>query len=144
VKSEPPAKHAAAAAAGTAAGSSASGKPVADKAAVDKAAADKAAADKAAADKAPAKPAPAGATFGISVATYLDSDRAQAEKVKLAASTGMPVAVREAKEGGASVYHLVLGGFDSRTSAEDAATDLIKKGLVEEARIVPGPKVARR
>jgi hypothetical protein len=111
---------------------------------MDKAAVDKAAADKAAADKSPAKAAPAGATFGISVATYLDSDRAQAEKVKLAASTGMPVAVREAKEGGTSVYHLVLGGFDSRTSAEDAATDLIKKGLVEEARIVPGPKVARR
>ena len=83
-------------------------------------------------------------TFGISVATYLDSDRAEAEKVKLAASTGMTVAVREAHEGGTSVYHLVVGGFDSRVSAEDAASDLVKKGLVEEARIVPGPKVAKR
>ena len=148
-KSEPPSKGAAG---GAVAAAPVTAKPVTEAPAAEKPAAEKPATDKAttpkpAATATPAnsaKPAPAGATFGISVATYLDADRAKAEKAKLAASTGMPVAVQEAREGGTSVYHLVLGGFDSRTSAEDAATDLIKRGLVEEARIVPGPKVARR
>ena len=98
--------------------------------------------EKPAADKPAA--AKSGSTFGIAVATYLNPDRAETEKAKLAASTGMSVSVLEASEGGTSVYHLVLGGFDTRTSAEDAASDLIRRGLVEEARIVPGPKLAKR
>ncbi|MGH7742919.1 MAG: SPOR domain-containing protein, partial [Candidatus Eiseniibacteriota bacterium] len=91
-----------------------------------------------------AKPVAATSTFGISVATYLDADRAESERVKLAGSTGLQVSVREASEGGTSVYHLVLGEFDTRASAENEASDLIQRGLVEEARIVSGPRLAKR
>jgi type II secretory pathway predicted ATPase ExeA len=90
------------------------------------------------------KPSPSSSMFGIAVATYLNSDRAEAERAKLAASTNLPVRIQPGTEGGTSVYHLVLGGFDSRASAEVAASELVRKGLVEEARIVPEPKVAKR
>ena len=92
----------------------------------------------------PPKPAAGAATFGISVATYLNQDRAESERAKLAASTRLPISIQEAKEDGSSVYHLVVGGFETRASAEDAASDLIQKGLVEEARIVAGPRIAKR
>ena len=92
----------------------------------------------------PAAPASAPASFALSVATYLNADRAEAERVKLAAAIGRPVTVQEGRDGGTSVYHLVLGGFESRTAAEDVASDLIQKGLVDEARVVPAPKLARR
>ena len=44
---------------------------------------------------------------------------------------------------GASVYRIVLGGFDSKSAAENAASDLIKKGQIEEARVVPLGKSAK-
>ncbi|MBI1798654.1 MAG: AAA family ATPase [Candidatus Eisenbacteria bacterium] len=83
-----------------------------------------------------AAPAAPRVTYALSVATYLDPSRANSQRDQLAASTRMPVVVTEAMEDGASVYHLVLGTFPSRAAAEDAATDLILKGLVEEARVV--------
>jgi hypothetical protein len=144
---KPAASSAPAATKPAAASSPAAAKPAAASvpAATKPAAAGAPAATKPAAASAPAATKPAAtATFGISVATYLDSDRAKTERDKLAASTSMPVTVQETTEGGTSVYHLVLGGFDSRASAESAASDLIQRGLIEEARIVAGPKVAKR
>jgi cell division protein FtsN len=40
-------------------------------------------------------------------------------------------------EGENTEYRLVLGSFDSRKSAERAASTLIERGLVDEARVVP-------
>ena len=35
------------------------------------------------------------------------------------------------------MYRLVLGTYESPTAAERAASDLIARGLVNEARVVP-------
>jgi type II secretory pathway predicted ATPase ExeA len=82
-------------------------------------------------------------TYGIAVATYLDQAKAESEKTKLAASTQLAARVNEVMDGGASVYRIVLGGFDSKSAAENAASDLIKKGQIEEARVVPLGKSAK-
>ena len=85
----------------------------------------------------PAPVAKPQTTYGIAVATYLDRSRAETEKTKLAASTQLSAQVNEVMDGGASVYRIVLGGFDSRLAAENAASELIRKGQIEEARVVP-------
>jgi cell division protein FtsN len=80
---------------------------------------------------------PAGrVTYGIAVATYLDANKAEAERAKLSASTGLPAQVRGVMDGGETTYQIVIGSFPSRAAAENAASDLVRKSLIEEARLV--------
>jgi cell division septation protein DedD len=88
---------------------------------------------------APAKPAVAKTLFGVAVGTYLAEDRANAEKTRLAAATKLPGRVIASKDGDFSV---VLGAFAERANAERMAGDLITRGLVDEARVVPFPNPA--
>ena len=83
------------------------------------------------------------ATYGIAVATFLESGRAETERAKISASTHLPASVSEVMDGGANVYRIVLGGFDSRAAAENAASNLIKDGLIEEARVIQTGRGAR-
>lgn len=82
-----------------------------------------------------AKPAAPKSTFAIVVATYLNEERANAERDKLAASSGQPTKVVTAQEDGASVYRVVVGAYPDRRRAEQSASDLVSRGLINEARI---------
>jgi cell division protein FtsN len=84
-----------------------------------------------------ARTSPATNRFGIAVGTYLNEDRANSERTSLGESTQLPTRVLTATEDGGEVYRVVMGSFESRVEAERAASDLIRRGLVNEARVVP-------
>jgi len=75
--------------------------------------------------------------LGLEVASYLLSDRAKEERDRLAAATGLPSRVVNAWEDGTAVYRIVLGPFRDRRSAERAADDLLGRGVVGQARVIP-------
>ncbi|HTK31582.1 MAG TPA: AAA family ATPase [Candidatus Saccharimonadaceae bacterium] len=83
------------------------------------------------------KPVASTRSYGLAVGTFLNEDRANQERDKLAASSGQSVRVSSVTEDGGQVFQLVLGAYSDRASAEKAASDLIRRGLVDEARVVP-------
>lgn len=89
---------------------------------------------------APAEPAP---RYGIEVATYINEERATAERARLAQATQLPCELRAVAEDGAPVYHLVLGGFDDRRSAERAGGELLGRGLIAQTLVVRLPRPRR-
>jgi len=92
---------------------------------------------------APAKRANADTTTesprwqGIEVATYLDPYRASAESNRLSELTGLSTRVMETSDPDGDAYRVVLGSFSSRRKAERTADDLIRRGVIEQARVVP-------
>ena len=84
-----------------------------------------------------AKPAATAGPYGLAVGTYLDQDRAKEISVRLSSQTQLRSRVVSVQDGSSSVYRLVLGTYESPTAAERAASDLIARGLVNEARVVP-------
>jgi cell division septation protein DedD len=92
------------------------------------------------------KPAAVRSRFGLSVATFLNEDRAIEERGRLASSTGLAARVVPVHQDDDSVssYSIVIGAYPSRDAAERAASNLIQRGLVDEARVVaagaPAPK----
>jgi type II secretory pathway predicted ATPase ExeA len=82
------------------------------------------------------KPAVPARLFGIAVGTYLNEDRAAAERTSLTESTRLPSRVLTVSEDSVSMYRVVMGLFENRVTAEKMASDLIRKGLVNEARVV--------
>jgi hypothetical protein len=74
--------------------------------------------------------------WGIVVRTFLVEGRARDESARLAAASGLPGRVLIVREGGTEVYRLVLGAWDDRASADRGASELLRKGLVDEARVV--------
>jgi cell division septation protein DedD len=76
------------------------------------------------------------ASYGLQVGTFLFEDVATAESAKLATSTGLRGRVEPVRDGSETTFRLVLGRFTSRASAERTASDLIGRGLVDEARVV--------
>jgi hypothetical protein len=89
-----------------------------------------------AASAAPKKPALAPNVFGIAVGTYLDEGRANTERTNLTESTRLPAQVVTVAEDSVSMYRVVMGSFENRISAERTASDLVRRGLVNEARVV--------
>ena len=83
-----------------------------------------------------AKPATSPATYALAVGTFMTQDRAEEEKAKLVASTHLPASVHVVQQDGAAMYTLETGRFADRVEAERMASDLIRRGLVDEARIV--------
>ena len=88
------------------------------------------------------KAGPPRAAYGVAVATFLFEDRATTEREKLAAGTGLTARIVTAREDGTDVYRLVLGSYPDRATAERGASDLVRRGLVDEARVVSLPKAA--
>ena len=76
----------------------------------------------------------------IAVGTFLDEARANQERDKLGAATGLAARVQTVTEGGDQVYRVVLGSYRDRASAERAAGRLIEAGSVDEARIITAPR----
>ncbi len=83
--------------------------------------------------------APAAASskiFGVAVASFLDEKRAEAERGRLSALTKLGAEVRTVVADSVSRFELVLGSFPTQGAAERAASDLISRGMVDEARVV--------
>ena len=86
---------------------------------------------------APTAPAAApSSVFGIGVAAFLDRDRAEAERTRLAGATGLEANIYPFRDGTTTMYRLVLGRFTSNAAAERKANDLMQKDLVREARVM--------
>jgi type II secretory pathway predicted ATPase ExeA len=81
------------------------------------------------------RPVPTG-SYGIVVGTFLNERRAQAEQTRLSESTQLLTRVIPVAEDTISMYRVVVGSYGDRTSAERAASDLVQKGVVGEARVV--------
>ena len=75
-------------------------------------------------------------SFGIVVGTFLNERRAQAERTRLSESTEFTTRVIPVAEDTVSMYRVVVGSFADRMSAERAASDLVQKGVVSDARVV--------
>ena len=74
--------------------------------------------------------------FGIATGTFLNENRANAERTRLGESTALPARVVVVAEDTVNMYRVVIGSFGDRASAERAASDLVQRGLVTEARVV--------
>jgi hypothetical protein len=94
-------------------------------------------APRAAAPEPPAATPPVPATtFALSVGTYLNEARAREEQSKLSAGTNFTASVSTVQEDNVSMYRVMMGEFPTRGAAERAASDLISRGLVDEARVI--------
>jgi type II secretory pathway predicted ATPase ExeA len=82
------------------------------------------------ADSAPS-PAP---RFTLEAATFLDADRAMAERDRLATDSGLETWM--VVDGGGGAYRVVVGIFSSRERAETSADLLLGRGVVGQARVV--------
>ncbi|HKQ57828.1 MAG TPA: SPOR domain-containing protein, partial [Candidatus Eisenbacteria bacterium] len=78
----------------------------------------------------------ASSSYDVAVGTYLNEARALAERTRLSENTTFPSRVVTVAEDTNSVYRVVVGPFGDRTAAERAASDLVQRGLVNEARVV--------
>ncbi len=91
---------------------------------------------------------PAGATqapeevgpFGIDAGQFLDEARAGEIAAELKEKTGLAAAVVPMGEGEEISYHVVLGSYPRRATAESKAGSLLAKGSVIQAEVVPLPK----
>jgi cell division septation protein DedD len=87
----------------------------------------------------PAPVAPATArqgSYAIAVGTFMNERRATAEQARLSESTNLATRVQTVREDSLSMYRVVVGSYPDRSAAERAATDLVQRGLVSEARVV--------
>jgi hypothetical protein len=84
----------------------------------------------------PAAPAAGAPTFSLGVGTYLNEARARAEQARLTENTPYPARVATVQDDGVAMYHVTMGSFPTRAAAERAASDLISRGLVDEARVI--------
>ncbi len=78
--------------------------------------------------------------FGIETGSFLFEDRAKSEMDRLVGSSGLSGIVAPKREGGETVFRVILGKFSSRTAAEIRAAALVDSSLVREAKVVPRPK----
>jgi len=92
-----------------------------------------------------ATPAPVRATprpdttrvYGLAIGAFLDEARAGEERARMADATKMPVRIVPYRDAGVTMYRLMLGNWPSEADAESGASDLMSRGLVTEARVMP-------
>jgi type II secretory pathway predicted ATPase ExeA len=84
----------------------------------------------------PARETAPPSRYGIDVGTYLNEERAATERQRLDAATSLASRLLTITEDGVPLYRILVGSFQSREEAERAASDLISRGLVNEARVV--------
>ena len=87
---------------------------------------------------APAAPVEAG-PFGIDAGQFLDQQQANDKAAEFKTATGLAAIVTTEGEGDAATYHVLLGKYSSRASAEAKASSLLGKGLVPQAMVVKLP-----
>lgn len=94
-----------------------------------------AAAAKPATTPVPAKPAELR-VYGIAVGAFLDQDRADTERARLSDATEEMGRVVAYKDGSTTMYRIVIGNYTDEASAEAAATDLMRRNLIKEGRVL--------
>jgi type II secretory pathway predicted ATPase ExeA len=87
------------------------------------------------------RPAPPPATasttsYTVAVGTYLNEARAIEEQAKLGESSPLGARIATIEEGSVPMFRVLMGSFPTRGAAERAASELISRGLVDEARVV--------
>jgi cell division protein FtsN len=75
----------------------------------------------------------------LEVASYLSVDRAEIERDRLIAATGLDGWVIAGSDDGTEMYRVLLGIFSNQQRAESAASSVLSQGLVTQARVVPLP-----
>jgi cell division septation protein DedD len=84
---------------------------------------------------APARPATT-LEFSIAVGTYLDRSRAESEVARIGGEGSLPGRLVEVPREGVTMYAVIVGAFRDRGSAERKASDLVSRGIVDEARVL--------
>jgi hypothetical protein len=97
-----------------------------------------AAAAAAPADTTPPPPVETG-PFAIDAGQFLDQGQANDKAAELKTATGLATLVTTEGEGDAATYHVLLGKYSSRGSAEAKASALLSKALVAQATVVKMP-----
>lgn len=87
-------------------------------------------------DTSRSRPALPKTPFALAVGTFIDRARADTERTRLVSIAPAPVRVITMKSAQGEMYALLVGTFTTRLAAEEAASDLVKRGVVDEARIV--------
>ncbi len=87
---------------------------------------------------------PDSLVYGLSVASYLDRDRAELERQRLAKASGLPAAVLPYRDAGSTKFRVVIGRYPSNAAAENAALALMESLGVDEARPLLLPRAKRR
>jgi hypothetical protein len=95
---------------------------------------EKPASEKPVASAKPATAAGDSVIYGLGVASYLDRDRAEQERARLAAASGLPSSVVPFSEDGTAKFRVVIGHYPSNNAAENAALALMEKLGINEAR----------
>ncbi len=75
-------------------------------------------------------------TYALAVGTYLDETRANSERDRMGANTGLSARVIPFHDSGVTMYRLVLGSWTSRSAAENRANQLVQASQVNEARVL--------
>jgi hypothetical protein len=78
--------------------------------------------------------------FGIDAGQFLDETKAGQVATELKDKTGLAAAVVPMGEGDDTSYHVVLGSYPRRGTAESKANSLLSKGMLNEASVVALPK----
>ena len=78
--------------------------------------------------------------FGIDAGQYLDEAKAGEVAAALKESTGLAASVVSMGEGDDTSFHVVLGSYPHRSTAESKANSLLAKGLLNQASVVAIPK----
>lgn len=82
-------------------------------------------------------PAPVGTQeFGLSVGTFLDRARADAELARVTGSSGLTGRIAELQQEGTTMYAVIIGAFPDRDTAERKAGELVSSGVVDEAMVI--------
>jgi cell division protein FtsN len=77
--------------------------------------------------------------YSLAVGSYLDEGRALNERDRVQEDSGLDAWIVTVPEHGTDTYQVVVGIFRSEERAEQAATALLERGVVGEARVVPLP-----
>jgi hypothetical protein len=77
--------------------------------------------------------------FGIDAGQFLDQAQANDKAAELKTATGLAAQVTTEGEGDAATYHVLLGKYSSRASAEAKASSLLGKAVVSQAIVVKLP-----
>jgi SPOR domain len=90
----------------------------------------------------PATPEPPkeSGPYAVDAGEFLDQSMAQTTADALKGKVKYDVQVATMGEGDAATYHVLVGKFTKHSAADAAASDLLAKGLVEQAPVVPIPK----
>jgi len=86
----------------------------------------------------PAREPSATARYTISVGTFLEAERADAERRKIDTNfSPLSASVEKISDGGEESFRVLVGNFASHAAAVKAASDLIGTGQVREALVLP-------